>query len=129
MDNDTIEVSQEDIQTVFQRIRGTSQYWRVARNELLAKVKQLGPFQYFFTLSCAEMRWPEVFVTILKSQGDTISLETTFNKHGVDYEVFVDGQPLEIFLQSKPVERASFLRQFVVHVSRIFNKRLLSRKS
>ena len=124
MDNDTIKVSQEDIQTVFQRIRGTSQYWRVARNELLAKVKQLGPFQYFFTLSCAEMRWPEVFVTILKLQGHTISLETVFNVHGVDYEVFFDGQPLENFLESKPVERASFLRQFVVHVSRIFNKRV-----
>ena len=48
---DTIKVSQDDVQTVFQRLRGTSQYWRVARNELLAKVKQLGPFQYFFTLS------------------------------------------------------------------------------
>ena len=58
LDNDTVKVSQDDIQTVFQRIRGTSQYWRVARNELIAKVKKLGPFQYFFTLSCAEMRCP-----------------------------------------------------------------------
>ena len=109
---------------MFQGIRGTSQYWRVARNELLAKVTQLGPFQYFFTLSCAEMRWPEVFVTILKSQRNTISLEIVFTVHGVDYNVFVDGQPLESFLESKPVERASFIRQFVVHVSRIFNKRV-----
>ena len=67
------------------------------------------------------MRWPEVFVTVLKSQGHTISLETVCNLIGVDYEVLVDGRPLEIFLQCEPVERAGLLRQFVVHVSRIFN--------
>ena len=68
MDDGTIKINQGDIQSVFLRLRGTSQYWRVARNEL-AKVKQPGPFEFFFTLSCAEMRWPEVSVSILKSTG------------------------------------------------------------
>ena len=87
---DTIKVSQDDVQTVFQRLRGTSQYWRVARNELLAKVKQLGPFQYFFTLSCAEMRWPEVLVSILKSNGHRISSEITSVPNGFNCNIFVD---------------------------------------
>ena len=40
-------VNQTDVQSVFQRLRGTSQYWRVARSEMLAKIKQLGPFHVF----------------------------------------------------------------------------------
>ena len=124
LDNDTVKVSQDDIQTVFQRIRGTSQYWRVARNELIAKVKQLGPFQYFFTLSCAEMRWSEVFATILKSQGHTISIETKFDPNGNNFRVLVGDVPLELFLESQPIERVTVLRQFVVYVTRIFNNRV-----
>ena len=124
LDNDTVKVSQDDIQTVFQRIRGTSQYWRVARNELIAKVKQLGPFQYFFTVSCAEMRWSEVFATILKSQGHTISIETKFDPNGNNFRVLVGDVPLELFLESQPIERITVLQQFVVHVTRIFNNRV-----
>ena len=121
--NEVIKVSQDDIQNVFQRIRGTSQYWRVARNEILAKVKQLGPFQYFFTLSCAEMRWQEVFVSILKCRGHRIDFEKT-SLHGTDVAVFVDGTPVEMFLASQPKEKATVLRQYVVHVTRIFNRRV-----
>ena len=44
----SVTVTQSDVQAVFQRIRGTSQYWRLARSEILAKVKQLGPFHFFF---------------------------------------------------------------------------------
>ena len=36
---------------------------------MIAKVKQLGPFHIFFTLSCAELRWFEVWHSILKRKG------------------------------------------------------------
>ena len=122
--NKVIKVSQDEIQIVFQRIRGTSQYWRVARNKLLAKVKLLGPFQYFFTLSCTEMRWKEVFVSILKCRGHRIDFQKTSSLHGTDFAIFVDDTPVELFLASQPIEKATVLRQYVVHVTRFFNRRV-----
>ena len=123
--NEVIKVSQDEIQIVFQRIRGTSQYWRVARsNELLAKVKLLGPFQYFFTLSCTEMRWQDVFVSILKCRGHRIDFQKTSPLHGTDFAIFVDGTPVELFLASQPKAKATVLRQYVDHVTRIFNRRV-----
>ena len=50
---------------VFGKIEGTPQYWKTYRNELFARMEQLGPFHFFFTLSCAEMKWPEVTTAIL----------------------------------------------------------------
>ena len=41
---------------VFKQVKGSPKYWQVARNELVAKVKQLGPFHLFYTFSCGEMR-------------------------------------------------------------------------
>ena len=62
-------VQLNDIFSVFSKIKGTPKYWQVARNDLIAKVKQLGPFHIFFTFSCGEKRWTEVFVTLLKKRG------------------------------------------------------------
>ena len=50
---------------VFGKIPGTPQYWKNYRNELFARMEQLGPFHFFFTLSAAEMKWPEVTTAIL----------------------------------------------------------------
>ena len=33
-------------------------------------MEQLGPFHFFFTLSAAEKKWPEVATSILHSQGN-----------------------------------------------------------
>ena len=46
-----VELKLNDVCNVFQKIKGTPKYWQTARNELIAKVKQLGPFHLFFTLS------------------------------------------------------------------------------
>ena len=54
---------------VFSKIPGTPSYWKNFRNELFARMEQLGPFHFFFTLSAAEMLWPEVSTSILHSQG------------------------------------------------------------
>ena len=50
---------------VYKRIPGTPAYWKLFRNEIFARMEQLGPFQFFFTLSSAEMHWPEVATSIL----------------------------------------------------------------
>ena len=36
---------------IFKNLKGSPKYWQVARNELVAKVKQLGPFHIFYTFS------------------------------------------------------------------------------
>ena len=41
----------------------------------MAKLEQLGPFQFFFTLSCADKRWDENFVSILSQKGLKIIYE------------------------------------------------------
>ena len=58
-----------DAFSVFTQLKGSGKYWQKAKFELVAKVKQLGPFHIFFTLSCAEMRWPEVYVSIFRKMG------------------------------------------------------------
>ena len=41
----------EDSFAVLDKINNTSKYWQQAKNELIAKLENLGPFQFFFTLS------------------------------------------------------------------------------
>ena len=49
-------VKLQDLYSVFKTLKGTPKYWQTAKYELIAKVKQLGPFHLFFTFSCGEMR-------------------------------------------------------------------------
>ena len=61
--------------SIFKDIPGTPTYWRNFRNELFARIEQLGPFHFFFTLSCAEARWSEVITSLLRNQNHTIRYE------------------------------------------------------
>ena len=49
-------VKLQDVFSVFQKLKGTPKFWQTAKYELIAKVKQLGPFHLFYTFSCGEMR-------------------------------------------------------------------------
>ena len=59
--------------SIFKDIPGTPSYWRMFRNEILARIEQLGPFHFFYTLSCAEMRWIEVLSSLLRNEGHKIN--------------------------------------------------------
>ena len=61
--------------SIFKDIPGTPNYWRKFRNELLARIEQLGPFHFFFTLSCNERKWMEVITSLLRNKGHTIRFE------------------------------------------------------
>ena len=50
-------------------------YWQKAKYEMLARLDNLGAFQFFFTLSCAEMRWEPCFASVLKDRGYIIRYE------------------------------------------------------
>ena len=62
-------VKLQDLFSVFEKLKGSPKFWQTAKNELIAKVKQLGPFHIFYTFSSGEMRWPEVFLSLFKRKG------------------------------------------------------------
>ena len=66
----------EDGFAVFDKILGTPRYWQQKRYEVIARLEQLGAFQFFFTLSCADKRWEENFTSILIQKG----LNVTFKR-------------------------------------------------
>ena len=57
---------------VLKTVRGTPPYWQQLRYDIFAKIEQLGPFHMFFTLSCAEMRWPEMMAAVLERNGHKV---------------------------------------------------------
>ena len=65
----------EDGYSVFGNIKNTPKYWKTAKYEMLAKLDNLGPFHFFFTLSCADLRWDENFSSILRKLGITVEYE------------------------------------------------------
>jgi len=55
--------------SVFDSAANTPTYWKKAKYEMMAKLDNLGPFQFFFTLSCADKLWNENVTTILEEKG------------------------------------------------------------
>ena len=49
--------------SVLDNTPGTPRYWQKKKYKLIARLENLGAFQLFFTLSCADMRWNENFTT------------------------------------------------------------------
>ena len=76
-----------DMFSVFAKVKGTPKYWQVARNDLVAKVKQLGPFHVFYTFSCGEMRWTEVFICLLRKKGYDIEIPDNWNGNEAELKV------------------------------------------
>ena len=46
----------EDAYAVLDNIKQTPRYWQKVKYEMYSKLDNLGPFQIFFTLSCADLR-------------------------------------------------------------------------
>ena len=60
---------------------------------MLAKLDNLGPFQFFFTLSCADKRWDENLSSILRSLD--IEVEYTLDNNGHEETIVKYGDNLE----------------------------------
>ena len=58
-----------------QQIPGSPPYWQKFMYEVVAMVKQLGKPTWFVTLSCADLRWPELFQIIAKMKGNNMTDE------------------------------------------------------
>ena len=92
-------------------------------------MEQLGPFHFFFTLSAAEMLWPEVSTSILHSQGN---IDKIIYLKGWEYDeelilVVKDGKevPLPAYLKSDEVKnKHKFYKDEFLLITRIFDNRV-----
>ena len=64
--NQGTEYTLDDSFTVFDNMKNTPKYWQKYKYEMIAKLENLGPFQWFFTLSCADRMWNENFSSLLE---------------------------------------------------------------
>ena len=68
-------ICQDQAYLFLRQIPGTPPYWQRFMYEVVAMVKQLGIPTWFITLSCADLRWPELFQIISRMQGKDITNE------------------------------------------------------
>ena len=90
------------------------------RYEIIARMEQNGPFHLFFTLSCAEKRWPENFVSILKQQGKHIRYEV--DQETNETKIMVGDITLEEYLENENITK--MMAENVLTVARNFDKRM-----
>ena len=68
-------ICQDQAYLFLRQIPGTPPYWQKFMYEVIAMVKQLGIPTWFMTLSCADLRWPELFQIIARTQGNNLTDE------------------------------------------------------
>ena len=68
-------LSQDQVYASFKNIRGTPQYWQQMQFDMLAKLRQLGPYTFFLTGSAAEFHWTEVIKVVARQYGTILSEE------------------------------------------------------
>ena len=109
----------EDAFSVFEKLPGTPKYWQQKRYELLAKLEQLGPFQFFFTLSCADKRWDENWTSIFGQEGAKVTIE---DDGDVGHNVFINDVPLDDYLED--INQHEKVRENVMTITRNFDQRV-----
>ena len=117
--------SLEDPYSVFQSVANTPAYHRKGKMEMMARLDNFGPFHVFFTLSCADYRWPENLMSILCERG--IGLRCTINsEHPDEYEVFCDEKliTLEDYLENMDETLHEVIRKNIVTATRNYQQRV-----
>ena len=119
--NGTKSYSLEDPYSVLDNIKNTPRYWQKTRYELNAKLQNLGAFTFFFTLSCADMRWPENFTALLQDQ-TFIYEEVNFKEEA--FVVLGDKkEPLMDYL-SRNSSKHDFIKQNLLNATLTFHQRV-----
>ncbi len=118
------EYSLDDPYSVLDNTPGTPRYWQKKKYELIARLENLGAFQVFFTLSCADMRWNENFTAFLEDHDITYSViegleECLVAKKGEE------PKPLLEFLEKEENKsKYEFIRKNVLTATQNFNHRV-----
>ncbi len=122
MDGKTI-MSTTDNFAAFKRIRGTPKYFQQVRNELIAKIGQLGPFHLFFTLSSGEKRWDEIIAALLELEGRNVKY-CSVDTDNTLLSFTVDDLPLDEFLTENQLTKQQMLQDNIMVVTRMFDHRV-----
>ena len=125
--NGVKKIAMTDKFDVFKKIKGSPKYWQVAKSDLVAKVRQLGPFHVFYTFSCGEMRWSEVFVCILKRKGYKVTYPDNWT--GNDAEILVGEEEDELweFVNEKMSQtKHELFKDYIFLITRLFDVRVRS---
>ena len=126
----------DDAFCVLDNVKQTPRYWLKARYEMYADIDNLGGFQCFWTLSCADLRWEETISKALRDEG----LELRYSTDGFQNEEELEGvrghvevkslasgvwMSLPEFLeQDANKSRHEYVRENVLSLTRCFNQRV-----
>ena len=113
-------------------MKNTPKYWQKAKYEILAKLDNFGPFNVFFTLSCADLRWEANFAAILQDRGIELNY-TCFEEDG-KWSYIIEARtssgawkPIEKFLEEDMEEsKHELIRGNVVTATRYCHQRVKS---
>ena len=108
-------ICQDQAYLFLRQIPGTPPYWQKFMYEVVATVKQLGIPTWFMTLSCADLRWPELFQIIARIQGKQMTNEE------------IDALPYNERCQMLNTNPVIIAKHFQYRVETFFNEVLLSK--
>ena len=120
--------SLDDPYSVFQNVANTPAYHKKGKMEMMARLDNFGPFHAFFTVSCADYRWKENVVAVLRERG--IGVRCTIDAdQEEDYEVYVDDErgwmPVDDYVANEMDETLhDVLKRNVVTATRNYQQRV-----
>ena len=114
-------VQGRELTNIFAPIPNTPAYWRRDRNELMARLEVLGPFQFFISLSCAEKRWKEITASLLKM--DCKEIEFVQLDNG-EFEIWCENMPMDEFVKQRIKNKTEFYKDKYIAITRLFDDRL-----
>ena len=85
-------------------------------------MEQLGQFHFFFTLSAAEMHWPEVATSVLHSIGKKISYEAGWEED--ETLIKIDGMSLPEYKKKNIRNKTEYFKKHFLLITRIFDNRV-----
>ena len=118
----------DDPYSVFQNVSNTPAYHKKGKMEMMARLDNFGPFHAFFTVSCADYRWTENVVAVLRQRG--ISVRCTIDSDQEEiYEVYTDEEngwmPINDYVANKMDETVhDLLKKNVVTATRNYQQRV-----
>ena len=68
-------ISDDQLYASFKNVRGSPQYYKNMMLDVLAKVRQYGPYTFFLTCSAAEFKWTEIIQVVAKQYGEELSAD------------------------------------------------------